>query len=122
VPAGIWAAEEYARLTDYDAATGEQPTAVFLCHQYDLGSDSPRMCAGWAGCHDTANLLSLRLAVSFGALDEDTLIQVIDYQSPVPLFDSGSAAAEHGVSGIADPDAAALTAITKIRRHRGDLT
>lgn len=119
VPAGIWAAEEYERLGDYDAATGEQPAAVFLCHQYDHEMAGARICGGWAGCHDTENLLALRLALATGSLDARSYQQIIAYESPTDLFDSGAEAADHGLSGIAAPDGRARAAIAKIRRRRG---
>ena len=65
VPSGVWDEDEYLKLPDYDEATGEQPPGVFLCHQ-----DDERVCSGWAGTHDTEDLLSLRLAVSLGAMTE----------------------------------------------------
>ncbi|MFF8407578.1 DUF6283 family protein [Streptomyces sp. NPDC015684] len=42
---------------------------MLLSHQADAGSTASRVCAGWAGCHDTGELLALRLAVITGRMD-----------------------------------------------------
>lgn len=110
VPAGIWSAEEYAKLPRYDGDTGEQfmkgGTGLFFCHQND-----GKLCAGWVGCHDTRHLAALRLA----RVDPS----VFDYESPVPLFESGTAAARHGLSGVNNPGPAARAAIAKLERKLG---
>ncbi|MFB7174542.1 DUF6283 family protein [Streptomyces sp. NPDC056254] len=121
VPAGIWAEEEYDKLQRYDADTSEQPLGVFQCHQSDADSDSRRICAGWAGCHDGEHLLAMRLAVLQGNVESATYEAVADYTSPVPLFSSGGEAAEHGRTGLAAPDGAARHMIDKISRTRHDL-
>jgi hypothetical protein len=96
-PSGLWAQNEYDRLPAYDGETGEQAMkcafGVFMCHQRD-----GNLCAGWVGCHDMAQNLAVR--VHAGDLDLDA---VLDYVSPVPLFSSGAAAAEHGKRDLAAP-------------------
>jgi hypothetical protein len=109
VPSGVWAASEYDKLPLYDAPTYAQPTGVFLCHQQD-----GRVCAGWAGCHDGTNLLSLRIAVSNGALSVADYEATVGYCSPVPLFASGAEAATHGEAGIEAPTAPARRVIAKV--------
>ncbi|MGW7786078.1 DUF6283 family protein [Streptomyces tricolor] len=121
VPAGIWASEEYEKLRRYDADTPYQPTRVFQCHQADADSDVRRVCAGWAGCHEGDDLLALRLAVLNGSMDTTTYRAVVEYESSVPLFPSGSAAASHGQAGTAAPTEDARRLIDKISRTRGDL-
>jgi hypothetical protein len=116
VPSGIWAPEEYAKLPPYDEPTPGQPGRVFLCHQID-----GRACAGWAGCHDTGNLLSLRLAVAMGAMSRETVDAVLDYVSPVPLWESGTEAAAHGLAEVTAPGSAAHSAMRKISKRRGHL-
>lgn len=116
VPSGIWGREEYEKLPRYDAATGEQPLGVFLCH-----TAPGRVCAGWAGCHDGEHLLALRLAAFAGVMSIDDVGATVEYVSPVPLFVSGAAAAEHGLAEIANPGDRAAVAIAKITRTRGDL-
>lgn len=120
VPTGVWAREEYEKLRDYDADTARQPPGVFLCHQTGADSDSRRVCAGWAGCHEGQHLLALRLAVLNGSMDATTYAAVTDYESPIPLFASGSAAADHGEAGISEPPEDACCAIDKITRTRGN--
>jgi hypothetical protein len=111
VPSGVWSAEEYAKLETFDGATGEQPTSVFLCHQQD-----GRACAGWVGCHDMRESLGLRLAMSRGMIEDPG--PFIDYETTVPLFDSGAEAGAHGMSGVLEPDGDAQRLIDKlISRH-----
>ena len=114
VPAGLLAREEYEKLPDYDRETGEQPLAVFMCHQAD-----GRLCAGWVGCHGLVGergLLSLRVAV---ALRPGLASAVEGYVSEVPLFASGTEAAEWGLSGVDEPDERAQRAIGKLTRKLG---
>lgn len=117
VPSGIWHRDEYAKLRRYDAPTAEQPTQVFLCH-----TAPGRVCAGWAGCHDGAHLLALRMAMLTEAMDLDDIDATIDYVSPVPLFGSGAEAADHGEAEIAEPGRDAVHAMAKITRGRRDVS
>ncbi|WP_347956120.1 DUF6283 family protein [Gordonia aichiensis] len=118
VPAGVWDESEYAKLRRYDADTADQPTAAFQCHQYDAGDTESRLCAGWVGCHG-GELLALRLAATTGVLAEVDIEATFDYQSTVPLFESGAAAADHGVSEAPGPHARALQ--EKVLRTRSDI-
>lgn len=117
-PSGLWAAEEYAKLVRYDADTAGQPPNLFLCHQTSAGDPRARLCAGWVGCHGDG-LLALRLAAARGGIDPDTATEAFRYSTTVALFDSGAAAAAHGIRDIAVPGPAAQAAITKIAGHRG---
>lgn len=107
VPAGVWSADEYAKLPRYDGETFEQLKAgamgLFFCHQQD-----GKLCAGWVGCHDMHHALAVRLH----PVDP----MVFDYESPVPLFASGAEAAAHGLSGVDNPDASARALIAKLDR------
>ncbi len=114
VPAGLWAPSEYVKLARYDAETGLQPARVFLCHQA-----GDRVCAGWAGCHDTDHLLSLRAAALTGSMTGDDITATRDYRSPVLLFRSGTEAAAWGMSGIECPDPAARHLQEKLLRRPG---
>lgn len=109
VPAGIWDAREYEKLRAYDGETHEQvfkgTLALFYCHQQD-----GHLCAGWVACHDTEHLLALRV--------NDVHPDTFDYKSPVPVFNSGAAAAAHGMSGIDHLDEAAIFAIRKLLLKR----
>ncbi|MDL4812763.1 DUF6283 family protein [Actinomadura opuntiae] len=121
VPSGVWAASEYDKLRRYDAPTFAQPPGVFLCHQQNRDAVGARLCGGWAGVHDGANLLALRIAVADGRLSPEERDAVVGYESPVPLFASGAEAAAHGVAEIAAPGERAVAAMSKIARVRGDL-
>ncbi|MFB4306971.1 DUF6283 family protein [Actinomadura sp. GTD37] len=121
VPSGIWAAAEYEKLRAYDQPTMEQPPQVFLCHQRGRDAGDARVCAGWAGTHDGAHLLALRIAAADGTMAFGDIDATIDYVSPVPLFASGAEAAEHGEAEIAAPGERAVKAMAKIERARNDL-
>ncbi len=116
----MWALEEYDKLRGFDAPTAEQPSGLFQCHQADAGSTARRIGAGWAGCHGD-RLLGLRVALIEGRIDEATFAAAAEYQSPLALFDSGSAAADHGQADIRWPDGEAARLIAKIARTRSDL-
>ena len=97
VPSGIWHVTEYAKLPRYDLPTAQQPFTAFACHQQD-----GRLCAGWVGCHDTGQLMALRLPLEGLTFEEQC--ELHDYQTPVPLFSSGTEAAEHGLKNYEEPD------------------
>ncbi|WP_245552297.1 DUF6283 family protein [Nocardia aobensis] len=120
VPSGVWHADEYDKLREYDSVMSEQPPALFQCHQTDADSDLRRLCAGWPGCHGD-NLLALRLALIQRRISPATFEATIGYHSPTPLFGSGTAAAEHGRRDIDTPGPSAIGAIAKIIRRRPDL-
>lgn len=113
VPSGIWHPDEYAKLPRFDADTPHQPSGVFLCHQQD-----GRVCAGWAGCHDMDRSLGVRIAAADGRLTGDELDAVLDYVSPVPLFESGTVAAAHGLAELEAPGVAAQRVMNKVAQRR----
>lgn len=112
-PSGLWDGSEYDKLPAYDLDTPEQPPAAFFCHQQD-----GRLCAGWCGTHDMDNSLGLRLAVAMGVLTEEAADAARSYRSPVELWESGQAAAEHGRRDLAAPDDRAVAMMTKLDRLR----
>jgi hypothetical protein len=91
-----------------------QPMGLFGCHE-----DDETLCSGWVGCHDMDENLAIRIAVTSGHIAESDLNEVLDYESPVALWESGAAAAEHGLSGIDEPDAKAQKYIDKMIQKRG---
>lgn len=113
VPSGVWHENEYKKLPEYDKETPYQPPGAFFCHQ-----QNGRLCAGWVGCHDMQESLGLRFAGIFGLLSEDDLDAALDYESPVELFESGQAAADHGRAQIEAPDSKAQKTIDKLVRKR----
>jgi len=116
VPSGVWSADEYAKLRDYDNETYDQPLGVFQCHQSGPQDRAARLCAGWVGCHGQ-ELLALRVGVASGQLDAS----VMAYETDVPLFASGAEAAEHGECDIEEPGEAALDLVAKIAASRADV-
>lgn len=116
VPSGVWAESEYERLRQYDGDITDQlrkgAVRVFMCHQAD-----GKLCAGWAGCHGVINTAAGRMHAH--RLDES----VWSYESPVPLFDSGAEAADHGEAEIEKPSPEAVAVTRKIvtlRDARGE--
>jgi hypothetical protein len=95
VPSGIWAAEEYVKLVEYDGDIPDQLMSkgafrLFFCHH-----DDGHLCGGWLACHGPENLLALRM--------HEVAPSAYDYASDVPVFTSGAEAAHHGVQDIEDP-------------------
>lgn len=113
VPSGVWERVEYEKLPAYDEDTALQPLGVFMCHQVD-----GRMCAGWVGCHDMTQSLGVRLAESTGRLTPEQVDALHEYTTPVPLFESGRAAAEHGLADVEAPSQFAVRASEKILARR----
>lgn len=109
VPSGIWHEDEYRKLEGYDAETYAQPVAVFNCHQGDGD-----VCAGWLGHADPTRLLAVRLGIARGDVDPSCA----EYETDVPLFESGAEAAEHGRAELDAPSERAEGAIRKIVRTR----
>jgi hypothetical protein len=115
VPSGVWSAAEYQKLPEFDLPTGDQPFAVFQCHQNDRDSDKARLCAGWVAVHGE-DLMALRIGVLQGRLDAS----IFDYATKVPLFESGAAACDHGMRDIEHPSAEAVAFVEKICAKRPD--
>jgi hypothetical protein len=105
-PAGVWAADEYAKLPAYDRPTSEQPMKVFLCHQ-----QNGRVCAGWCATHDMDHALAVRI---LWMTDPELARALVEYSTPVEVFGSGREAAKHGLAAIADPPPAACRAIDRL--------
>jgi len=111
VASGVWDESEYAKLPDYDGETHEQKSmATFFCHHGD-----GQVCSGWLGHRDPIDMLAVRIGISIGKLDPS----VAEYQTSVPLFESGAAAAEHGRKEIEAPGPKAADTIRKVVKKRG---
>jgi hypothetical protein len=115
VPSGVWAEEEYKKLPPFDGPTADQPMGVFMCHQQD-----GRICAGWAGCHDMDESLGLRIAVATGSVTREVAEEIRSYVSPVPLWSSGTEAAERGLADLETPGPQAVKKISGLRARLGD--
>jgi len=114
VPSGVWSADEYAKLPEFDKPTWEQPPAVFLCHQQD-----GRMCGGWTAVHDMDNSLGLRMAQAIGLMSPETAQAALNYETATPLFSSGTEAAEHGLAEIDTPSERAQRVVGKLAKKPG---
>lgn len=112
-PSGVWHADEYAKLPRYDAETFAQPVQAFMCHR-----GAGDVCSGWLGHTDPSQLLAVRTGILDGRLDP----ACAEYTTDVALFESGQAAADHGIRGIEHPDVRARAAITKLARVRPEAT
>jgi len=111
VPSGVWADEEYEKLPVFDDPNASP--AVFYCHQ-----QTGHLCAGWVGVHDMENMIGIRLAALDGRLTPDDVEAVLDYTTDVPLFESGAAAAAHGMDQLATPDTEATRLIRKLLKTK----
>lgn len=110
VPSGVWSASEYDKLPAYDEPEmWNQPQGMFGCHQND-----GRLCAGWVGCHDMHNNLALRIAIMGGHITGDDIDEILEYETKVPLWESGQAAAEHGKREIESPGEKASRVVSKL--------
>lgn len=112
VPAGVWAPSEYSKLRGYDRPTGDQPLALFMCH-----TSPDALCAGWVGCHEKRRGHEL-LALTLGVITHKVDPEVRRFATRVPLFKSGTEAAEHGLSGVPRPSLAARGVVDKLTRAR----
>lgn len=104
-PSGLWMADEYAKLPPYDAPTGDQPFQTFACH-----ATPDHHCHGWAVVHSSRGheyeLMALRVRPPEGGIPE----------SGVPMFASGTEAAEHGLRDVDAPSPAAEAAGSRLLR------
>lgn len=116
VPSGVWAADEYDKLTRYDGETYEQSFVPFGCHQ---GNDN-ELCSGWlAHSGHPEDLLAVRVGISNGTVSPEAA----EYTTTVKLFPSGAAAAEHGKRDLLHPGenaAKVIDKVTKVRALRGN--
>jgi hypothetical protein len=97
-------------LADFDKPTDEQPISYFACH-----ATTEFICHGWAVVHgrqeDDHDLLGLRVLAAMGAFDYDDLAQI---EEGVPLFSSGTEAAEHGKRDILNPSRGAQEVVARL--------
>lgn len=114
VPSGVWHESEYEKLPLYDKPLLSQPPGVFECHQQD-----GHLCSGWVGTHDMMNNLALKINYQGGHMTDDDLIEVLDYTTTVPLFDSGQEACEHGMAKYEAPDERATRIQNKLLKKPG---
>jgi len=106
VPAGVWTAEEYAKLREYDDESNPA-LAVFLCHQSNVVGVATA-CKGWVMVHQES--VAVRLGCVLGQLDPATCFA----ETEIPLHESGVAAADFGEQGVKRPGRKALKVIGKL--------
>lgn len=117
-PSGVWAAEEYERLPEYDAETFNQPPQVFACHDAADRQERDTLCRGWLDCHDKHHSLALRLALSMGHVEPSIYDLPL---SGVACFESGQEACDHGKADIAEPTKAARDKVKLLIKKHPDL-
>jgi hypothetical protein len=100
----VWAASEYDKLAQYDAPTAEQPIVPFACH-----ATPKKLCHGWAVVHTNRGHEFDLLALRFGGYPAITA-------PAVPLFGSGTEAAEHGKRDIDNPSPDARRVMDRLQR------
>jgi hypothetical protein len=110
-PSGLWAAEEYEKLPNYDKPMLEQPQGAFMCHQQDH-----RLCAGWVGCHDMGETFAFRLNAHHWS--DEVIDAALDYETDVPLFTSGQEARDHGMKEIDHPSERTQRIVNKLVRTK----
>lgn len=102
VPSGVWSAEEYDKLPEYDRETAYQPFMWFGCHaQPNLA------CHGWAAVHG-------RQEGPYALLAQ----RMFWFETPepaVPLFRSGAEAARHGKARIRNPGKRAIEMVARLK-------
>jgi hypothetical protein len=74
-----------------------------------------------AGQAATAGICWHPVSLHKGDIDAAAHQAIVEYESPVPLFASGTEAAEHGQADVPEPGADAGRLIHKISRIRTDL-
>ena len=111
-PSGLWAAHEYEKLREYDLPTGEQPPMAFHCH-----TSPDFLCNGWAIVHGSQAKRGYEaLGLRFAAAISQSPIEIPE--PVVPLFSTGTEAAEHGLRDIQKPKRKAVNAIRKLQKVR----
>lgn len=106
VASGVWAAEEYDKLVEYDRPTCDQPRAIFSCH-----AAPSNICHGWAVCHSNRGHENELLALRIHGIKPPP--------AAVPLFESGEAASRHGKKDISKPKKKAIATMGKLlKKHK----
>ncbi len=104
VPSGVWSEHEYAKLREYDEITPNQPYAAFSCH-----ATPEKICSGWAIVHSNRGHENELLALRILGINKVPVTKV-------PLFASGTEAADWGERDIEDPSDEAKEAAMKLLR------
>lgn len=113
-PPGIWSADEYEKLPQYDTdvdTDGDLVLAAFHCHQ-ENATGVATVCRGWLSVHPDS------VAVRVALLDGRLTVDQRDAEVGVELYGSGQEACEAGLAGVAEPPHEARLAVDKLVRRR----
>lgn len=110
-PPGVWVAEEYERLPNWDEGHYPPEAGIFLCHHSTLGKKET-VCRGWLSV--AADSIAVRLAMMDGKITPEQAYAEVD----VDLYATGQEACDAGLAGVEHPDAAAQKVIDKIIRKK----
>jgi len=109
-PPGIWAAEEYRKLPEYDE--GGSALGAFHCH-HEAETGIPTVCRGWLSCHRFESV-AVRVAVLMHLVTEEQ----VEAPCSVALYGSGLEACRAGLAGVGRPGARARKAIDRLIARR----
>lgn len=102
VPSGIWHPDEYAKLPPYDR---NEAFEKFMCH-----SERSKLCRGWLSVH--CESVAVRLCMSKG----DVTPEEVFAKPLVKLFNTGLAAAVHGMKQVNRPGKKAREMIASLTK------
>lgn len=102
-PSGLWAADEYDKLPEYDRPMHEQPFGAFRCH-----ATPEHLCHGWVVVHGDTLALRLQNATS----DDPIAVP----EPTVPLFANGAEAAAHGKRELERPSRRTVAVANRLVR------
>jgi hypothetical protein len=103
VPSGVWAAQEYEKLAEYDRETYDQPMGAFHCH-----ATPEVICHGWTVVHGRQDYEHEPIAFRMWGIDPDSV------EEHTPLFSSGTEACEHGKHDILHPSPEAREVVARL--------
>lgn len=112
-PPGIWSAEEYEKLREFDCDA--PPTlALFLCHQTNA-TGVETACRGWLSTH--GDHAAVRLAVARGTIRAADVPPDTEAERAAH-YATGNEAAEAGLAAVEAPSPEAVHAARKLVRRR----
>lgn len=111
VPSGVWAAEEYEKLRNYDEGAFPPALGIFLCHHSQF-SGRETACRGWLSV--ASESVAVRLAMAQGTFTDEQVYAEVG----VGLHPSGNAAADFGQRDIEAPGEDADEAIQRLIRKK----
>lgn len=111
-PPGVWAAEEYQKLTAFSPADGQVPAlGIFLCHQTNA-TGVETICRGWLSVERDS--VAVRLALIRGQVT----VGQVEAAVGVPLYPDGATAARVGLGGVKRPGLPARRMSARLLKKR----